>query len=132
VKELSHQVDKVVVDLQTAVIRAVRGVTEEVDRRSEDRLPGPIDARVFVNGQAIKAEVLNLSRGGAILSVSQDVGRASRVMVEIDGAGGQLELAVLESKHGTLRGKFDRAAVSRTRLPDLLARLAGMKALKRA
>ena len=127
VNNLSSRIDGVVKDLQTAVVRSIRTVSEDVDRRSEDRLPGPIDARVHANGKTIRASVVNLSRGGAILEVEEEVGQASRVRIEIQGIGSELELTLMPSRAGTIRGSFDRAAVSRTKLPDLLAAMKGRK-----
>jgi methyl-accepting chemotaxis protein/aerotaxis receptor len=127
VNNLSSKIDGVVKDLQTAVVRSIRTVSEDVDRRSEDRLPGPIDARVHANGKTIRASVVNLSRGGAILEVQEEVGAATKVRVDIQGVGGELELTLMASRAGTIRGTFDRAAVSRTKLPDLLGNLKSRK-----
>jgi PAS domain S-box-containing protein len=124
VSTLSTKIDQVVKSLQEAVVRSIRTVSEEVDRRSDDRLPGPIPVRVTVNGRTIQGSVVNLSRGGALIEVEEDVGPATVARIDISGAGGELELKLMASRRGTLRGAFERAAVSRTKLPDLLSSLA--------
>ena len=127
VTSLSSKIDGVVKGLQQAVVRSIRTVSEEVDRRSDDRLPGPISTRVHVNGRTLQGNVVNLSRGGALIEVDEDFGSASVARIDIAGVGGELELKLMPSRAGTLRGAFDRASVSRTKLPDLLAALAGNK-----
>jgi len=127
VTSLSSKIDGVVKDLQQAVVRSIRTVSEEVDRRSDDRLPGPIPARLHINGQSVQGNVVNLSRGGALIEVEGDFGGATVARVDISGAGGELELKLMPTRAGTIRGAFDRASVSRTKLPDLLAVMARSK-----
>ncbi|WP_374377565.1 methyl-accepting chemotaxis protein [Dongia sp.] len=132
VSQLSADIERVVHDLQNAVVRSIRTVSAEVDRRADDRLQGPIKGRVQVNGTWMPANILNLSRGGAAFELDQDVGKPNRVVLEIEGVDAPLSLNVISSTGTTLRGSFDRAAASRTTLPQLLERLRHQGALRAA
>jgi methyl-accepting chemotaxis protein/aerotaxis receptor len=120
VSDLSGKIDDVVKGLKSAVVRSIRTVTDEVDRRADDRLPGPIAARVTVGGRTVKAEVHNISRGGAAFDVAEDIGTPKTLEIDIDGVGAPLHFTVIAHADRVFRGAFDRAAVSRTRLPAVL------------
>lgn len=127
VRTLSSKIESVVNDLQVAIVRTIRSVSDEVDRRSDDRLPGPLEARVHVNGKTMRASILNLSRGGAMFSLDENPGPASVVRLEIPGVGADLEMKVIAARDGQMRGSFDRGAVSRTKLPDVLQQMMSRK-----
>ncbi|WP_374313979.1 methyl-accepting chemotaxis protein [Dongia sp.] len=132
VSGLSDKIQQVVKDLQGAVVRSIRTVTSEVDRRADDRLQGPLRARLHLDGKSIEASVLNISRGGAAIETKVDVGKPKQVRLEIEGVDLPLDMQVIASTGTTLRGAFERAAASRTTLPQLLETLRRKGALKAA
>ena len=123
VSNLSAEIERVVHELQNAVVRSIRTVSAEVDRRADDRLQGPIKGRAQINGTWMPARILNLSRGGAAFELDQDVGKPNRVVLELEGVDLPLTTNIISSTGTTLRGSFDRAAAARTTLPQLLERL---------
>jgi methyl-accepting chemotaxis protein/aerotaxis receptor len=132
VSALSDRVDGVVKELQSAVVRSIRTVTDEVDRRADDRLAGPLRATVQINGRRVAAEVNNISRGGAAFTVAEEIGHPRMVALEIEGVGAALDLRVIARAERTFRGAFDRIQASRTGLPKLIDRLQESHALKAA
>ena len=132
VNSLSAKIQQVVKDLQGAVVRSIRTVTADVDRRADDRLQGPINAKVLIGGRTINALVQNISRGGAAFEVAEDLGNPVRIQIDIEGVGSPLDLQVISSGGTFLRGSFDRAAAGRTKLPQLLDALRRKGSLKAA
>lgn len=132
VSSLSARIQQVVKDLQGAVVRSIRTVTSEAEQRADDRLSEPLNARLQVAGKSVRASVHNLSRGGAAFQLDQDIGNPTELEIDIDGAGGPLVLHVIANSGTFLRGSFDRAAVSRTQLPQLLDGLRKSGKLKAA
>jgi methyl-accepting chemotaxis protein/aerotaxis receptor len=123
VSALSGKIDDVVKGLRSAVIRSIRTVSEDVDRRADDRLNGPLDAEIRTGGRTLKGVVKNISRGGVAVEVAEDIGKPQWVEVTIQGVDGMLRLNVIASDGAFVRGSFERAAVSRTNLPKLLEEL---------
>lgn len=130
VTSLSTRIDQVVKDLQVAVVRSIRTVSEEVDRRADDRLEETVGVRVSAEGRTLRGTVLNLSRGGLMVKLEEEVRVSGTCRVEVDGVGAELGVTILQSHPGSFRGTFDRAAVSRTNLPAIIA--AKMKAKRSA
>ncbi|MBI2253402.1 MAG: PAS domain S-box protein [Proteobacteria bacterium] len=132
VSDLSARIQQVVGDLQKAVVHSIRTVTEEVDRRADDRLQGPLKSRIMVGGKWLDALIHNISRGGAAIELKEDVGKPAHVRLEISDVDTPLEMQIIASTGTTMRGTFDRAAVSRTTLPALLAQLRRQGVLRAA
>jgi methyl-accepting chemotaxis protein/aerotaxis receptor len=123
VSDLSGKIDDVVKGLKSAVVRSIRTVTDEVDRRADDRLADPINARVTVDGKTVKATVTNISRGGAAFELEHEIGHPKTLQIDVDGVGAPLHFNVIAVHGPVFRGAFDRAAVSGTKLPQLLDQL---------
>ena len=132
VNRLSAKIQQVVNDLQGAIVRSIRTVTADVDRRADDRLEKPIHARITADGRSLAASVVNISRGGVAIEIAEDIGKPVRLQIAIDGVDSALELQVIASSGTFLRGAFDRAATARTKLPQLLESLRRKGALKAA
>jgi len=132
VNALSGKIDGVVKGLRSAVIRSIRTVSEDVDRRSDDRLDGTLEARLQLKGRIVSGVVRNISRGGAAIQLTEDIGKPQTVEVEIQGVDGTLRLNVIASDGVFVRGSFERAIVSRTNLPKLLEELRRRHSFKAA
>jgi methyl-accepting chemotaxis protein len=132
VNRLSARIQQVVKDLQGAIVRSIRTVTTEVDRRADDRLEKPIKAQITVGGRTLTAAVVNISRGGVAIEMHEDIGKPIHLQITIDGVDATLDLQVIASSGTFLRGTFDRAAAGRTTLPQLLESLRRKGQLKAA
>ena len=94
-----------------------------MDRRADDRLDAPLEARIRLGDRTVSGAVKNISRGGAAIEIAADIGKPQAVDVDIQGVDGTLRLNVIASDGAFIRGSFERAAVSRTNLPKLLEEL---------
>lgn len=121
VSNLSMEIDRVVADLHLAVAKSIHDVTDEIDRRSNDRLTRPLPVRILDGRETYEGTLRNLSLGGAMIEVKEDIGRPERVTLEIQGANGPIELKVLSVRPGVVRGQFDRDAAKRANLQSLLS-----------
>jgi aerotaxis receptor len=121
VSNLSVEIDRVVADLQMAVVKSIQSVTDDVDRRSDDRLEVPVPVRVTVDGSVYVGKIRNLSLGGALIECSVETGGARSVRLVIEGAAEPLDLFVLSARPGLLRGRFDRRAAAQAGVQKLMA-----------
>lgn len=122
VSGLSVEIDKVVADLQLAVVRSIHAVTDDVDRRSDDRLEVPVAVRLLSEDGTHEGKIRNLSLGGALIETRADFGGLRTLFVEIEGVPERLELQVLSARPGLVRGRFERHVAARTGLQPLLSR----------
>ena len=81
------------------------------------------EAFVNISGFIVKATINNISREGVAFEVEENIGHPTTLEIGIDGVGTRLSFNVIASSEPYFRGSFARAAVSRTRLPQVLEEL---------
>ena len=118
-------------DLKTSVIRVVRTSSDEVNRRSHDRMQADLSCRIELGtGQSYEARLQDISTGGALVS-GVNVPLVGRVRLRVDGQVFACD-AVGGGDAGGRRLRFVPDDSDRAALAELLGRLAGAGRLRAA
>ena len=116
-------------ELRHSVIRAVRGSTDEVDRRAGPRTPVRLTGQFSVPGQGeFRVEVSDLSEGGACLRGVPALPVGARGALRFDGAAVAIPCVVRAVVGGALHMAFAAEAAARVETRDLVRRMVGQRA----
>ena len=117
VSKHASQVDESVTDLRVAIVRAVRHVDQDVDRRKSQRYTLPLKIECVINhGTVVTAELRDISMGGAKIVLPDERPVGSQVELRLDPSVPPLQLSILEQRHEMSRGRFNLDANTEKRL----------------
>ncbi|MGL9622442.1 methyl-accepting chemotaxis protein [Bradyrhizobium sp. U531] len=98
-----------VAGLRSILVQVVRTSTADVNRRIHDRIDLNRDATLEIAGVAVRARVLNISEGGALLEQAFDPQKIGRpVTMLIDGLSARLTGVIGRLEDGSTMIKFRR------------------------
>jgi hypothetical protein len=124
VLENAHGLGTAVQDLKSAVIRAVRESTQDVNRRIQRRLDVDLPASVEATGQGmLPCRVANLSEGGCRLTGSFDISAGSLGGLRIDGLQTPLRFMVANRDAAGISVSFERNDTAEAAIRILLETL---------
>jgi chromosome segregation ATPase len=122
VLENANGLGNVLADLKAAVVRAVRESTDDVNRRTAQRVDLDVAASVAVQGHpALPCRVANLSATGAFLNGDVDASTGAAGRLRIDGLNVVIEFKVVKREPGGLRLAFAAEPAVATAISDYLA-----------
>jgi methyl-accepting chemotaxis protein/aerotaxis receptor len=126
VNELAGQVDDSVQNLRGAIVRVVREVDKDVDRRSSKRFAPvrPISVDVMDSGRRLNASLIDISKGGARLGVSESV-KSGVIVVKLGHGVPDLNLIVKQATPEMARGGWELPESARAALTKFVESLHG-------
>lgn len=101
-----EQVTASIDDLKSAVVRAVRSTTQDVNRRIQPRMEYKRPGRLEINGQTLSIAMEDLSPMGARFTSDIPLQPGASGTLHIDGISRSLNVMVLESVRGKVRVQF--------------------------
>jgi hypothetical protein len=94
--------------LRVTLVKVVRTTTIEADRRQSPRLKSNLPIKVIDDGKgAVKAELLDISEGGAWLRFDPEPGIGDRGKMEFSGFDGSVAYRVRARDRDALHVEFD-------------------------
>ncbi len=82
---LAETVSDQISELRSVMVRIVRNSSEAADRRADPRIQIDLPATLIVDGSEFPVRCANLSRGGARVTVGQDMTTGARVLLRLPG-----------------------------------------------
>jgi uncharacterized protein YoxC len=124
VRDGTAALNEMVAELRRSVIRAVRGSTDDADRRQFARVAVDLPCRLTVPGTGMcAARVFDLSRMGARVSGGPILSAGARGTVDIDRIGMPLQFSVRAVDGPVLHLAFELDEAGGTRLAAMLETL---------
>jgi methyl-accepting chemotaxis protein len=109
VRQGSSDVASSIDELRHVLVRVVRTTTTDADRRRKPRYHVDEPCTVTIGGAAQTGKVVNLSTGGATLSLEADIGNESGGTLHLDRHGARIAFVVRNVEGNAVRIKFDEA-----------------------
>jgi methyl-accepting chemotaxis protein/aerotaxis receptor len=115
VNELATHVDESIQDLRGTIVRVVREVDKDVDRRRNKRVaPGmPMTVQLISEGKTFSGTLADVSMGGAKFSIPEGSRIDRSVLVRLGNGVPEIHLTVKEHEAGMLRGKWELQEAAR-------------------
>jgi methyl-accepting chemotaxis protein len=110
-------------ELRSAIMRAVRTVLPDLDRRAAPRYPVDMTCRLTALGRTHVARLADLSDFGASLSANSGLPVGGRGALDIDGVGQTLPFVVRHAKGDELHVEFEFDAAAAARFAGTAERL---------
>jgi methyl-accepting chemotaxis protein/aerotaxis receptor len=122
---LSDKVDLSVKELKAAIVRAVRHVDGDVDRREHKRLNPtlPMVCHVAIGGKRYSVRLVDISLGGARVEMDSELPKSAFVEIDIGSGVPPMRIEVKEHTPDMLRGNFDIPPQARTLLEKFVGSL---------
>tara|TARA_R110000751_G_scaffold12831_3_gene43890 strand:- start:96 stop:2126 length:2031 start_codon:yes stop_codon:yes gene_type:complete len=95
---IASEVDKSIAELRATLVRIVRTATPEVNRRRDPRFDINTRVQINMNGEAIRGNTINLSKGGCKVQLQNPLTSGSRGTITLDDLKISLSFEVENSK----------------------------------
>jgi methyl-accepting chemotaxis protein/aerotaxis receptor len=123
-QELSVSVDGSIKDLKQAIVRAVRQVDQDVDRRAHPRINPtlPMACEIVADAKSVPVSLVDISVGGARVEFKERVPVGASFTLKIQGMP-DLRVRTKEVTEKMARGKFEIDANAQKSVDDFVGRI---------
>jgi aerotaxis receptor len=123
VRQGSSEIASSIEELRHVLVRVVRTTTTDADRRRKPRFHMDESCTVMIGGVSQAARVINLSTGGATLSLTAGLGGESNGILCVDQHHIRIAFVVRNVEGDAVRVKFDEADPAMATVRALVERL---------
>jgi methyl-accepting chemotaxis protein/aerotaxis receptor len=92
--KIAEEVDASIAELRNSLVRIVRTATPEVNRRQSPRFEAQIDVTLTVGKRSIRGRTVDISVGGAKVSLSEPLKKGTKGEITIDGPNTKIPFEV--------------------------------------
>lgn len=123
--QIAEEVDHSIAELRESLVRIVRTATPEVNRRKAPRHEIQLAIKLTISGKSIRGQTIDLSSGGAKVSLSEAIHEGAKGEITIEGPNVTLPFSVENVLGDTANLEFASSPGSKEKLGPWLTRRFG-------